>query len=174
MNNLELQLATPDDVLKLKNISRATFSTTFADINTKENMDKYLNESFSIEQLDTELRNQSSQFYFASLNNEVIGYMKLNTGKAQKENQNDNALEIERIYVLKDFHGHKVGQFLYNKAIELAKNLNVDYVWLGVWEKNARAIAFYTKNGFIKYSEHVFMLGDDKQTDNLMKLNLIS
>jgi len=98
--------------------------------------------------------------------------MKLNTGEAQKENQNDNALEIERIYVLQEFQGKKVGQLLYLHAIKVAEGLSADYVWLGVWEKNFRAIAFYKKNGFVAFDQHVFILGDDRQIDILMKLEL--
>lgn len=172
MENIEIVPAIAKDVLHLQYISKETFSQTFSDINTKENMGKYLEESFSIEQLNEELNNESSQFYFAKLNNEVIGYMKLNTGEAQKENQNDNALEIERIYVLQAFQGKKVGQLLYLKAIKVAEEMAIDYVWLGVWEKNFKAIAFYKKNGFIPFDQHVFMLGDDRQLDILMKLKL--
>lgn len=135
-------------------------------------MNKYLAEGLSVEQLKEELSNELSLFYFAKLEDEVIGYLKLNTGEAQKENQKENALEIERIYLLKDFHGKKVGQFLYQKAIEVATEKAVDYVWLGVWEKNFKAIAFYKKNGFVQFDQHVFMLGDDRQIDLMMKLEL--
>lgn len=172
MENIEIRPVTAKDVLHLQHISKETFSQTFSEINTKENMDKYLEESFSIDQLTEELSNEFSQFYFAKLNNEVIGYMKLNTGEAQKENQNDNALEIERIYVLQDFQGKKVGQLLYLHAIQIAEEMAVDYVWLGVWEKNFKAIAFYKKNGFVAFDQHLFMLGDDRQLDILMKLEL--
>ena len=172
MENIEILPVTAKDVLHLQHISKKTFSKTFSEINTKENMDKYLEESFSIDQLKEELNNELSQFYFAKLENKVIGYMKLNVGEAQKENQNDNALEIERIYVLQDFQGKKVGQLLYLHAIQIAEEMSADYVWLGVWEKNFKAIAFYKKNGFIAFDEYVFMLGDDRQIDILMKLEL--
>jgi ribosomal protein S18 acetylase RimI-like enzyme len=78
-------------------------------------------------------------------------------------------MEIERIYVLKEYHGHKIGQLLFEKAISIAKSMEKKYVWLGVWEKNERAIAFYTKNGFTVVDHHLFKLGDDVQTDYLMK-----
>lgn len=172
MENIEIVSVKTDDLLQLQYIGKETFSQTFSEINTEKNMKKYLSESFSIAQLTEELSNELSRFYFAKLNNQVIGYMKLNTGEAQKENPKENALEIERIYVLKDFHGKKIGQLLYNKAIELAEEIAVDHVWLGVWEKNSRAIAFYTKNGFVQFDEHVFMLGDDKQLDILMKKDI--
>ena len=172
MENLEILPVKAKDVLHLQDISKLTFSQTFSAINSEENMAKYLEDSFSIDQLNEELHNESSLFYFAKLNDEVIGYMKLNTGEAQKENQNDNALEIERIYVLQEFHGKKVGQLLYLHAIKVAGEMKADYVWLGVWEKNFRAIAFYKKNGFVAFDQHVFILGDDRQIDILMKLAL--
>lgn len=172
MENIEISLAKTGDLLLLQYISKETFSKTFADINTEENMSKYLNDSFSTEQLNKELSNELSQFYFAKLNGDVIGYMKLNTGAAQKENPTENALEIERIYVLPEFQGKKVGQLLYSKAIEIAEELGVAHIWLGVWEHNAKAIAFYTKNGFVQFSQHEFALGDDVQIDLLMKLEL--
>jgi ribosomal protein S18 acetylase RimI-like enzyme len=86
--------------------------------------------------------------------------------------KDDKALEIERIYVLKDFYGKKVGQLLYEKAIELAKQVKSDYVWLGVWEENQRAISFYKKNGFEEFDKHIFKLGNDEQTDIMMKLQI--
>lgn len=106
------------------------------------------------------------------LADKVIGYLKVNFEQSQTELKDDKALEIERIYVLKEFHGKNVGQALYEKAIELAKEKKVKYVWLGVWEQNQRAIKFYQKNGFIPFDKHIFTLGDDKQTDILMKLIL--
>ncbi len=169
MENITIRPLSINDVNVLQHISRITFLETFAEINTEENMRKYLEESFSVAQLSEELSNPLSPFYFAELNNEVIGYLKLNTGEAQKENAHENALEIERIYVLREYHGKKVGQLLYNKAIEVAKQMKVDHVWLGVWEKNFRAMSFYKKNGFVAFDEHVFMLGDDRQIDIMMK-----
>jgi ribosomal protein S18 acetylase RimI-like enzyme len=102
----------------------------------------------------------------------VIGYLKLNFGASQTELKDKNALEIERIYVLKEFHGKKVGQLLFDKAIEIAKEHHVAYVWLGVWENNKSALQFYTKNGFVEFDQHIFVLGDEAQTDIMMKLEL--
>ena len=107
------------------------------------------------------------------LNNEmVIGYLKINTGDAQTEIQDSQTLEIERIYVLKEFHGKKVGQLLYEKAIQIATGLKVNYIWLGVWEQNLRALQFYKKNGFLAFDKHMFKLGNDEQIDIMMKLTL--
>ncbi|OUJ74592.1 GNAT family N-acetyltransferase [Hymenobacter crusticola] len=159
----------PQDVAQLQQIGRQTFFETFAASNSEENMRTYLAEGFSAEKLLTELQNPNSVFYFAELNNAVIGYLKVNTGSAQTERQEGNALEIERIYVLQAYHGQKVAQALYDQAMQLATAAQADYVWLGVWEENPRAIRFYQKNGFIAFDQHVFKLGDDEQTDILMK-----
>ena len=98
--------------------------------------------------------------------------MKFNFGDSQTELKDNKSLEIERIYVSKEFHGKSVGQLLYDKAIEVAKQKNADYVWLGVWEENQRAISFYKKNGFVEFDKHIFKLGNDEQIDIMMKLNL--
>ena len=135
-------------------------------------MKEYLENGFSTEKLTEELTDQNSEFYFAELDGNTIGYLKVNVGQSQTEIKDHNALEIERIYVLKEFHGKKVGQILYNKAIELAKDKNVEFVWLGVWEQNPRAIRFYEKNGFVAFDKHVFKLGNDEQADIMMKLKM--
>lgn len=172
MTEIVIQKVTLNDINQLQEIGRKTFYETFSTENSKENMTKYLNEGFSIKKLTAELNNNNSEFYFATLDNSVIGYLKLNFGQSQTELQDDKALEIERIYVLKDFHGKGVGQILYDKALQIAKQKNTDYVWLGVWEENPRAINFYKKNGFVEFDKHIFKLGNDEQTDIMMKLKL--
>lgn len=172
MENIIIQKVTLNDINRLQKIGRETFAETFSSGNTEENMRKYLAEGFSFEKLTDEINNENSTFYFALTENKVIGYLKINFGKSQTELQDENALEIERIYVSKDYHGKKVGQVLYDKAIEIAKEKNVNYVWLGVWEENPRAISFYKKNGFVEFSRHKFRIGDDEQTDIMMKLLL--
>jgi len=169
---IEIKRVGVQDVDRLQAISRRTFSETFAADNTAADMEQYLNEGFGRDRLLAELRNEGSRSYFAELDGQVIGYLKVNTGGAQTEPIGDKALEIERIYVLKEFHGRHVGQLLYDQAIAVAKELNVDQVWLGVWEKNPRAIHFYRKNGFVEFGKHLFQLGTDEQTDILMRRSL--
>ena len=172
MQNISIIKAELQDIEKLQKIGRQTFFETFSESNSEENMQKYLNEGFSIEKLTTELTDTNAEFYFAVFDAEVIGYLKLNFGESQTELKDNKALEIERIYVSKEFHGKSVGQLLYDKAIEVAKQKNADYIWLGVWEENPRAISFYKKNGFVEFDKHIFKLGDDEQIDIMMKLNL--
>lgn len=172
MESIILEKVTIADIEKLQNIGRQTFLETFSLPNTEENMNNYLSSSFAFDKLKKEIENPDSKFFFAVLNNEVIGYLKVNSGKAQTELGDNNALEIERIYVSKEFLGKKVGQLLYDKALQIAKEKNVDYLWLGVWEENHRALAFYKKNGFVEFDKHIFKLGNDPQTDIMMKLNI--
>ena len=172
MENIITKRITLDDLEKLQKIGRQTFEETFSESNSEENMRNYLEEGFSKEKLTAELNDKNSEFYFATKNDEVIGYLKVNFGESQTELKDSKALEIERIYVSKEFHGKGVAPILYNKAIEIAKQKSADYVWLGVWEENPRAISFYKKNGFVEFDKHIFKLGDDEQTDIMMKLKL--
>lgn len=172
MESVEIKRAAMSDVSLLQKIGRQTFYETFSEGNSQENMGKYLEEGFSQEKLEAEIADKHSEFYFAVLDQKVIGYLKLNFGNSQTELQDNSSLEIERIYVLREYHGKKVGQLLYKKAMQIADQKNVNYVWLGVWEENPRAIRFYKKNGFIEFDKHIFKLGDDEQTDIMMKKKL--
>jgi diamine N-acetyltransferase len=173
MGNIEIKKVKKKQIHQLQEIGRQSFFETFAAGNTEDNMKKYLDEEFSIEKLTAELNNKNSEFYFATLENNVIGYLKLNFGRSQTELQDKKATEIERVYVLQEYHGKNVGQLLYDKAIQIARQKNTDYVWLGVWEENSRAINFYKKNGFVEFDKHIFKLGNDQQTDIMMKLKLV-
>lgn len=107
MNKIEITKIGEEEILQLQEIGRQTFYETFFESNTEENMKSYLENGFSIDKITTELNNETSEFYFAKLDKEVIGYLKLNFGQSQTELKDDKALEIERIYVLKEFHGKK-------------------------------------------------------------------
>ncbi|KIA83252.1 GNAT family acetyltransferase [Kaistella solincola] len=172
MPQITLKKVTLENLTKLQEISRQTFEETFAQQNSAEDMQKYLAEALSTSRLTKELLEENSEFYFALGGTKITGYIKLNSGNSQTELQHENSLEIERIYVLKEFLGKKVGQILFNHALQIAKEKKVDFVWLGVWEKNERAINFYLKNGFEKFGQHSFFLGTDEQTDIMMKLKI--
>ncbi|PHR46075.1 MAG: GNAT family N-acetyltransferase [Fluviicola sp.] len=172
MGTVAIHRANREDLKDLQIVSRTTFKESFGEQNTPEDMEKYLKEKFSEQQLFLELDNPDSLFYLAKLNEEVVGYLKLNTGQAQTELKNENGLEIERIYVINKFIGKGIGKQLFNLTIDIAQQEKIQYIWLGVWEKNERALNFYHKNGFVEFDKHIFVLGDDHQTDILMKLKL--
>lgn len=174
MNTIEVTQVSSNEIQQLQKIGKQTFSETFSSVNNREDMNKYLEEGFSVKKLTAELVDENAQFYFAKLNDEIIGYLKLNFGQSQTELKDDKALEVERIYVVNEFHGKKVGQILYDKAMEIARQKKVKYVWLGVWGKNERAINFYKKNGFVEFDKHIFKLGNDKQIDIMMKKSIPS
>jgi len=172
MNPITIRKATISDLEIIQEISKQTFIETFADVNTPENMENYVRENFNSAQVASEINNPKSEFYLAILDNETIGYLKLNFGNAQNEMFNKQALEIHRIYVLKAFLGKKIGQLLLDEVIKIGHQSGVDYLWLGVWEENHRALQFYSKNGFIEFNKHIFTLGNDIQTDLLMRLEI--
>ena len=173
MNSIAIKKIGLEQLVSLQEIGRKTFYDTFFESDSEKSMKAYLATSFSSEKLTAELENPNSEFYFATQNEVVIGYLKVNFGAAQTELQDTNSVEIERIYVLQDYHGKQVGQLLFEKAMAIAKSNHCDYIWLGVWEENHRALQFYTKNGFVAFDKHIFVLGEEEQTDIMMKLKLV-
>jgi len=172
MLGLDIREVTLSEIDQLRDISIQTFVESFASQNTAENMQKYLENNLSISQLTKEITNIHSRFYFALFNGEIIGYLKINYGTAQTDLKTPTSLEIERIYLLTAMHGKGVGHLMLQKTIQCARDLKMERVWLGVWEKNYKAINFYRKNGFEEFDKHMFKLGDDLQTDIMMFLNL--
>jgi ribosomal protein S18 acetylase RimI-like enzyme len=157
------------DLPILQEISKRTFYDAFAALNTEENMKFHLANHFTREKLSAEILNPDSKIFFAVYKGDPVGYLKINMGNAQTVLPNDQAVEIERIYVDRLFKGMGIGKIFISKALEIAFSSHAKYIWLGVWEHNESAIRFYEKNGFEKYSEHIFKLGDDDQTDLLFK-----
>ena len=172
MDNFKIKECSLEDIEKVKYISEKTFYETFADENTEEDMNNYLKENFSYEKITDQINNTYSKFYIVESNDDVVAYMKINFDKAQTEEGHNNTIEVQRIYVLESFKGKRIGKTLIQRAIEIGETNKVDYIWLGVWEHNKKAIAFYEKLGFKKFDTHIFKLGDDEQIDHLMKLVL--
>lgn len=171
--NCFLRQCNTSDLDKLRELSISTYDETFAHLNTPEDMQAYLDEAFQIEKLSAELHNPESSFYFLYDNQQVAGYLKLNEASAQSDIHDASSLEIERIYVASEFQGKGFGQFLMNQAISIASIRRKTYVWLGVWEKNEKAIQFYKKNGFYEIGTHAFVMGNDVQRDFVMRKDLI-
>ncbi|WP_141669120.1 GNAT family N-acetyltransferase [Bacillus wiedmannii] len=169
---MTIKKCTLEDLHKLQEISYETFDETFKHQNSPENMNAYLEKALNLKQLEKELANLSSQFYFMYFNNEVAGYVKVNTNDAQSEEMGDESLEIERIYIKSKFQKHGLGKHLLNRAIEIAIEHNKKKIWLGVWEKNENAIAFYKKMGFVQVGAHSFYMGDEEQIDFIMTKTL--
>lgn len=172
MMHYTIKKCTADDLKVLRDIAEQTYDDTFRPFNTAENMEAYLKSAFKTEKVQEELMNKNSSFYLLTVDNELAGYLKTNIYEAQTEINDPKALEIERIYILKSFHSKGLGGLLLDYAVQLAKGLGKSYVWLGVWEKNEKAIAFYVRNGFYRISQHSFFMGDDEQVDYIMRKEL--
>jgi len=169
ISDIHIERVSTQDEAALQLVSRQTFNETFSASNNAQDMQSYLNNQLSLEHLTFELNQAGSEFYFALNNQRIIGYLKINFVDAQTELKDKQAMEIERIYVLKEFYGLGVGQILFDHALKIGRNKSLQYIWLGVWEENHRAIRFYEKNGFETFDKHLFLLRSDKQTDLMMK-----
>ncbi|MCY8232654.1 GNAT family N-acetyltransferase [Priestia endophytica] len=170
---INIKKCTLEDLRKLQEISYETFNETFKHQNSPENMEAYLEKAFNLEQVEKELSNTSSHFFFVYVDNEIAGYLKVNTDDAQSEEMGDESLEIERIYIKNNFQKHGLGKYLFNKAIDMAMEHNKKKIWLGVWEKNENALIFYRKMGFIQTGAHSFYMGDEEQVDFIMVKTLV-
>ena len=164
--------ATLDDVNVLLEIGAKTFHDTFAEFNTEEDMKLYLEKTFTADQVKKDILDPSTTFLLAYDRHVVVGYAKLREGKKPAESNEEAGIEIERIYSRKDYLGKNVGKTLLQACFAIAQQRGYNVVWLGVWEHNPRAIAFYEKWGFEKFGSHPFLLGKDLQTDLLMKKRL--
>ncbi|WP_183560099.1 GNAT family N-acetyltransferase [Mucilaginibacter sp. SP1R1] len=172
-NAVTIEKVTTADADILLRFSKKTFFDFWAPLNSTADMEAYASVAFTEQKIGSELHNPDSAFYFAMVNGQITGYLKLNYNTAQTEFQDSNALEVERIYVLAEHHGKKIGHHLLDFALQQALDKKLQYVWLGVWEHNKKAQKFYEQHGFKVFSNHTFMLGSDIQADLLMKRELI-
>lgn len=169
MSDIIIQPATVKDAALIADLSRKTFYETFAPHNTKEDMDMFMKEQFSKERLMTQVNWPGNLFYIAYVNQEPAGYVRLLEGPNPPALGKVAAIEIARIYAVSTAIGKGIGSALMQHSLQVAQERKKKMIWLGVWEKNQRAIDFYIKWGFEKFGQHDFVLGKDVQTDWLMK-----
>ncbi|HYC86732.1 MAG TPA: GNAT family N-acetyltransferase [Chryseosolibacter sp.] len=167
-----IRTATQEDVPTLVELGIRTFRESFEEMNTPENMKLYLDSTFTTEKLSAEFREPNAVFFLACEKEIPVGFAKVRASKTPEGLNSTRAIEIERIYVVREQIGKGAGQKLMQTCLDLARQKRYEFVWLGVWEHNARALRFYKKWGFEHFSQHVFMLGLDAQTDLLMKKKL--
>lgn len=170
--SIHLQKITKNNVQDLQEVSIQTFTETFKDNNSEKSLNDYLNTAYELTKLEKELENPHSEFYFAYFNNELAGYLKININDAQSEKMGENALEVERICIKKSFKRRGIGRHLIETAEQLAKKYQKNLMWLGVWEYNPKAIAFYETLGFKVIGAHSFFMGEEEQTDLIMSKQL--
>ncbi|HEX4959011.1 MAG TPA: GNAT family N-acetyltransferase [Lacibacter sp.] len=173
MSAIRIQKATVADAELIADLSRITFYDAFAKDNTKENMDHFMSTVFTKEALMQQVLNNEGIFLLAYDGDDVVGYVRMREENEEQIMEGADAIEIARIYAVQQSVGKGVGPALMQACIDMAVELKKSVIWLGVWEKNPRAIAFYQKWGFEKFGEHIFPIGNDPQTDWLMKKALI-
>jgi diamine N-acetyltransferase len=172
METIRIRNCSSADIKTLVQLGIRTFRETFQEMNTAENMQLYLDSTFNRQKLEDEMTETGAHFFLAEHGDEAVGFAKVRASQIPDGLNNPRSLEIERIYIVRDQIGKGVGRKLMQTCIDHAARNNYEVVWLGVWEHNERAINFYTRWGFEKFGQHVFMLGTDAQTDFLMKKEL--
>lgn len=166
---IEIEQIGLESLNTLQEISIKTYFDTFDGSTSEENMTAYLEDELNLDVLKAEIENPEMLFYFAYVDGELAGYLKLNVGQAQSESMPDDWMELQRIYIDLAFKGKGLGRALVEFTIQEATSRELSEVWLGVWEHNYPAQKFYQKLGFERFSEHSFWMGDDEQTDWLLK-----
>jgi len=169
---LIIRRGTLDDADLLSELGATTFSDTFAADNTPEDLATYLATSFSVAQQTAELQDPDSTFLIAEVDGRAAGYAKLHAGEAEKGVEGINPVELVRLYVSRDWLGRGLGEQLMRACLDEARRAGHQTIWLGVWERNARAQAFYRKWNFRTVGEHMFALGSDLQRDLVMERSL--
>jgi len=166
--NIVITRAGIKDLAILVELSITTFRDTFGPDNGKEDMDKYVAEEMNAGKLSEELREGNNYIFLAWYNGTLAGYAKVRPNK-EPGIESNSPLELERIYVRQQYTRKKIGVALMLHCLEFAQSYGHDVLWLGVWEHNRRAVKFYKQWGFELCGSHPFLLGNDMQTDVLMK-----
>ncbi|MCM4167918.1 Spermidine/spermine N(1)-acetyltransferase [Arenibacter antarcticus] len=169
---LHVTLCSKKDLDTLVQLGKRTFIEAFKEKNNPDDFNEYLETAFNREVYSRELEERLTSYFFIYKSAVIVGYFKVNQGESQTDIKDDNAMELERIYVLRKFQGLGIGKWILNQVMEMARAKNKRYLWLGVWEYNGKAIEFYLRHGFVKFGTHPYYIGKDKQTDWLMKCEL--
>lgn len=166
---IRIRQAKFEEVAAVRELAIEVYTDTFAEHNSKENMEAFFHENYSLEKFNEEYHEPGAELYVALDNLKIVGFMRLRKNDEVADKLGSNTLELQRLYVHKDYQGTPVATTLMNKCLAVAQEQKVDWLWLGVWEKNFRAQKFYGKYGFERFGEHVFHMGDDPQIDWLLK-----
>ena len=162
------------DARKLSEIAEATFRATFGPMNTAEHMELHCRSSYSEDIQAAEIANPGMLTLLSEHEGRLVGYAQLRWGEAPGCVSAKRPGEIQRLYIIADWHGKGIAQELMRACIGELQQRGLDAVWLGVWERNPRAISFYEKFGFVAVGEHTFPLGGDPQRDIIMMRAVVS
>lgn len=163
-----IRRATDADADRLAEFARRTFVETFGADNTAEDMALHAAKSFGADIQLREIRDGGMVTFLAELGPTMAGFAQVRPGRSPACVTGDAPVELLRFYVDRPFHGHGIAQALMRAVERVARQLGGRTLWLGVWERNPRAIAFYAKCGFVDVGEHAFIVGTEEQTDRVM------
>ncbi|HEV2353676.1 MAG TPA: GNAT family N-acetyltransferase [Puia sp.] len=170
---IRISTAGKEEAGVIADMSIRTFANTFAPYNTAENMEYFLRTQFTREILMEQVGAPRNEFLLAWLDDRLAGYARLyDNPELPRELSGTRAIEVSRFYAEEFAIGKGVGKALMDACFELSRKREMEWIWLGVWENNHRAIAFYEKMGFQIFSRHIFLLGRDVQHDWEMKRKL--
>jgi len=165
MTDLTIRRATAADALPLSELAARTYVDTFGDSTAPDDLAAYLAEAYGVAQQTAEIASPDEVTLLASLGDELVGYAQVRRGVAPSCVAEERAIEIHRFYLVRAVHGRGFAVELMRAARAAARDFGALHVWLGVWEHNTRAFAFYTKQGFRRVGSHDFVVGTDRQTD---------
>lgn len=169
---MTIRIATIEDLDQLVAFAKSLFIDTYEHLNNPTDFQAYLNQAFAKEQFQLEMGQPDSTFLIVEEEGNWLGYFKINLNVADGGLPPSECLELERIYVEPQQRGRGIGKKMIQRAIEIGKVHGKQYLWLGVWQRNPAAIAFYEKVGFLKFGTHIFTIGADDQIDDLMYLEI--
>src|SRR5579871_4583186 len=169
---IRIRKAKIEEVPAVLELAIEVFTDTFAEHNTPANLQAFYDDAYNLDKFLAEFAEPNSQLYLALDELKIIGFLRLRPNAEVDKHLGKNHIELHRLYVHRDYQGGNAARHLMDQALEYAAEKKFEWMWLGVWEKNLRAQKFYTKWGFERFSEHVFHLGDDPQTDWLLKKKL--
>jgi diamine N-acetyltransferase len=169
VTNISVRQASVADVDTIVSLGRKTFVETYGDTNEKEKVSAYVDKMFNHETIEKEVNTFGERFFIAYVGDLPVGFTKLSENKIPKGLNGKKKIQVERIYVLKEYQGFKIGTELIEKVVTVAKEEEYKVIWLTVWQKNNKAVQFYQKAGFVIYDTDTFQFGDELHDDFLMK-----
>jgi ribosomal protein S18 acetylase RimI-like enzyme len=169
---LVIRRATVHDAEVLSAFARRQFVETFAAQNDPDDLALFLDTTFTPALQRAELLEPHRSYWLLEVDGALAGYVLLNDGAHEDGVVAAHPVELQRFYIDRAWHGRGMAARLMAHAVDTARALGGDVLWLGVWEENPRAIRFYEKQGFVRVGAHVFMVGTDAQTDAIMARTL--
>jgi GNAT superfamily N-acetyltransferase len=169
VSNISIRQASLSDTPIIVSLGRKTFVETYGDTNNKSAVAAYVDKMFNNDRIKQEINTYGERFFIAFVGDLPVGFTKLSENRIPRGLNGKKKIQVERIYVLKEYQGFKIGTELIEKVMQVAKDEGYKIVWLSVWQKNNKAIQFYQRAGFVIYETDIFQFGEDVHEDFLMK-----